>query len=41
MRRQDCLHVARLVAGDRINLDLVASGARQRHDGGTAQIVKS
>ena len=38
--RQDGLHVARLVAGDGINFDLVASCSRQRHDGGSAQIVK-
>jgi len=40
MRGQDRTHIARLVAGDRINLDLVATGTRQRHHGGAAQIVK-
>jgi hypothetical protein len=30
----------RLVAGDRINLDLSASGPRQRHHSSAAQVVK-
>jgi len=40
MLGQDRLHVAGLVASDRINFDLVASGSRQRHHGGATQIVK-
>ena len=40
MRGQDRTHVARFVAGDRVDFDLVASGPRQCHDGGAAQIVK-
>src|SRR5262245_18653173 len=40
VRSQDRLHIARLVTGDGVNLNLVATGPRQCHHGSAAQIVE-